>query len=121
MMTQGKSILRNVRYLPAAIMNRHYDLIDKLLQWMLIPRMMMMAIITLMCIIIPFIYMTAALKWWALFAIIVFIFALATPNYLVDDKWDSTFFKLPFVLLSSFLKSKISMTSSFLAFLIVIG
>ena len=103
MMTQGKSILRNVRYLPAAIMNRHYDLIDKLLQWMLIPRMMMMAIITLMCIIIPFIYMTAALKWWALFAIIVFIFALATPNYLVDDKWDSTFFKLPFVLLSSFL------------------
>lgn len=102
-MTQIRAILRNIRYLPAAIINRHYDLIDKLLQWMLIPRMMMMAIITLMCIIIPFIYMTAALKWWALFAIIVFIFALATPNYLVDDKWDSTFFKLPFVLLSSVL------------------
>ena len=103
MMTQGQAILRNVRYLPAAIMNRHYDLIDKLLQWMLIPRMMMMVIITIMCIGVPFIYMTAALKWWALFAIIVFFFALATPNYLVDDKWDSTFFKLPFVLLSSFL------------------
>lgn len=103
MMTQGQAILRNFRYLPAAIMNRHYDLIDKLLQWMLIPRMVMMVIITFMCIVIPFIYMTAALKWWALFAIIVFFFALATPNYLVDDKWDSTFFKLPFVLLSSFL------------------
>ena len=102
-MTQGQAILRNVRYLPVAIMNRHYDLIDKLLQWMLIPRIMMMAIITFMCIAVPFIYMTAALKWWALFAIIVFFFALATPNYLVDDKWDSTFFKLPFVLFSSVL------------------
>lgn len=103
MITQGKTILRNIRYLPAAIMNRHYALIDKLLQWMLIPRMMLMTIITLMCVVIPFIYMTAALKWWALFAIVIFLFALATPNYLVDEKWDSTFFKLPFVLFSSVL------------------
>ena len=104
MITQAKTFFRNIRYLPAAIMNRHYDLIDKLLQWMLMPRMMMMALITIMCIVIPFIYMTAALKWWALFAIVVFIFALATPNYLVDEKWDSTFFKLPFVLFSSVLE-----------------
>ena len=104
MITQAKTFFRNIRYLPAAIMNRHYDLIDKLLQWMLMPRMMMMALITFMCIVIPFIYMTAALKWWVLFAIVVFIFALATPNYLVDDKWDSTFFKLPFVLFSSVLE-----------------
>lgn len=104
MITQAKTFFRNIRYLPAAIMNRHYDLIDKLLQWMLMPRMIMMALITVMCIVIPFIYMTAALKWWALFAIVVFIFALATPNYLVDEKWDSTFFKLPFVLFSSVLE-----------------
>ena len=103
MLTQWRTILRNARYLPAALINRHYDLIDKLLQWMLIPRMMMMLIIVVMCIVIPFVYFTAALKWWALFAIVIFIFALATPNYLVDEKWDSTFYKVPFVLLSSVL------------------
>ena len=65
--------------------------------------MMMMLIIVVMCIVIPFVYFTAALKWWALFAIVIFIFALATPNYLVDEKWDSTFYKVPFVLLSSVL------------------
>ena len=102
--TQYLSIIRNIRYLPAALANRHYDLIDKLLQWLLIPRMIMMAVILLMSIIVPFIYMTAALKWWALFAIVLFIFALATPNYLVDDKWDSTFFKVPVVFLSSVLQ-----------------
>jgi len=57
-----------------------------------------------MCIITPFIYLTSAIKWWIMFVTVIFIFAIATPNYLVDDKWDSTFFKLPFVLFSSVLE-----------------
>ena len=96
--TQWKTFFHNIHYLPAALINRHYDLIDKLLQWMLIPRIVMMAIIT------PFIYMTAALKWWGIFTLVIFVFAIATPNYLVDEKWDSTFFKVPAVLFSSVLK-----------------
>lgn len=102
-LTQWLAALRNIRYLPKAIIQKHYDMIDKLLQWMLLPRMVMMVIILFMCLILPFIYFSMAIKWWALFAIILFIFAVATPNYLVDDKWDSTFFKVPFVLLSSVL------------------
>ena len=76
---------------------------DKLLQWMLLPRMIMMLVIIVMCLVVPFIYMSAALKWWALFGIVVLIFAIATPNYLVDEKWDRTFFLVPVVLLSSIL------------------
>ena len=102
-LTQWRAILRNLRYLPQAIIQKHYDLIDKLFQWMLLPRMVMMAMIIFMCLITPFIYFTMAIKWWALFAIVLFIFAMATPNYLVDEKWDSTFFKIPIVLLSSVL------------------
>ena len=102
-LTQWLAALRNIRYLPKAIIQKHYDMIDKLLQWMLLPRMVMMAIILLMCLITPFIYFTLAIKWWVLFATVLFIFAVATPNYLVDDKWNSTFFKVPFVLLSSIL------------------
>ena len=104
MMTQLRSVLRNIRYLPSALASRHFDMIDKLLQWMMVPRMIMMIVITIMCIVVPFIYFTAALKWWALFTFVVLIFAIATPNYLVDDKWDSTFFKVPVVLLSSLLR-----------------
>ena len=101
--TQWRAVFRNLRYLPTAIINRHYDLIDKLLQWMILPRIVMMAIIVFMCLITPFIYFTLAIKWWILFAIVLFIFAMATPNYLVDEKWDSTFFKIPIVLLSTVL------------------
>ncbi len=102
--TQIRTFFRNSRFLPLAILARHYDLADKIIQWMLIPRLILMAIIIAMSIVVPFIYFTAAVKWWALFAIILLIFAIATPNYLVDDKWDSTFFKVPFVLFSSILK-----------------
>jgi hypothetical protein len=60
----------------------------------------MMGIIVAMGVLMPFIYFSLALKWWALFAIVLFIFALATPNYLVDDKWDKTFFSIPIILLT---------------------
>ena len=103
-LAQWKTFIRNVHYLPAAIANRHYDMIDKLLQWMLLPRMIMMAIIIFMCVTIPFIYFSLAVKWWYIFAIVLFVFAMATPNYLVDDKWNSTFYKVPVVFMSSFLQ-----------------
>lgn len=102
-LSQLASIANSIRYLPGAIINQQYGLIDKLLQWLLFPRMILMVVITLMSIIMPFIYFTLAIKWWILFAVVVFIFAVATPNYLVDDKWDRTFFSLPIVLLSSLL------------------
>ena len=107
LMSHLATIVRNIRYLPGAIIQRHYDLIDKILQWMLLPRILMMGIIIAMGIFMPFIYFSLALKWWALFAIVLFIFALATPNYLVDDKWDHTFFSIPMILLA-FLLAKTS-------------
>ena len=54
-----------------------------------------------MSIFLPVIYTTLAFKWWGLFATTLLIFAIATPDYLVDDKWDSTFFKIPLVLMKS--------------------
>ena len=102
-MSQAYTALRNLPYLPGALIERNYDLLDKLLQWFLLPRMIMMGIIIVMSVVMPFIYFTLAVKWWALFAAILFIFALATPNYLVDDKWDRTFFLVPVILLSSLL------------------
>jgi cellulose synthase/poly-beta-1,6-N-acetylglucosamine synthase-like glycosyltransferase len=99
--SQFTNIIRNIHYLPVAIFTKHYNLTDKIIQWMILPRMIMMGIILIMGVIMPFIYFTLALKWWALFAIVLFIFAIATPNYLVDDKWDKTFYMLPVIFLSS--------------------
>ena len=96
---QLQNFVRNVRFLPGAIFSKQYDLADKIIQWMLIPRTTMVGIIMLMCIVLPFIYMTMAIKWWILGALALFFFALATPDYLVDEMWDKTFLRSPFVTL----------------------
>lgn len=100
-LAQYITLLRNIKYLPLALANRHYNWIDKIIQWMLVPRMVMMAVIIAMSIIIPVIYTSLAFKWWALFAVVLLVFALATPDYLVDEHWDGTFFKSPLVLMKS--------------------
>lgn len=93
--------IRNLKYLPGALLNQRYNIIDKIIQWLLIPRMIMMGIIIIMSLILPAIYTTLAFKWWALFAVVLLIFAIATPDYLVDEHWEATFFKSPLILMKS--------------------
>ena len=94
---QFHNLIRNIKFLPGAIFRKQYDLTDKIIQWMLVPRTTMVGIIMLMSIILPFIYLTLALKWWVLGSVALFVFALATPDYLVDEMWDKTFLRSPFV------------------------
>ena len=96
---QLQNFIRNVKFFPGAIFSKQYDLADKIIQWMLIPRTTMVGIIMLMCIVLPFIYLTMAIKWWIMGALVLFFFALATPDYLVDEMWDKTFLRSPFVTL----------------------
>lgn len=99
--SQLSSLLKNIHHLPWAIITRQYDLADKIIQWMLFPRLPLMAIIVLMSAVLPFIYMSLAMKWWGLFAFVLFIFALATPDYLVDSNWNSSSLKTPLILMKS--------------------
>lgn len=98
---QFHNVIRNIKFLPGAIFRKQYDLADKIIQWMLLPRTTMMAIILLMSIVLPFIYLTLAIKWWILAALALFIFALVTPDYLIDEVWDNSFLRSPFTSLWS--------------------
>lgn len=95
--TQLHTLINNIHYLPSAVFNRHYDHIDKILQWMLVPRIIMMGIIAIMGIVLPFIYFSLAIKWWIVAALALFAFSLATPNYLVDKNWNKDFLNAPIV------------------------
>lgn len=96
---QIQNFIRNIKFLPGAIFSKKYDLADKLIQWMLIPRTTMVGIIMLLSVVLPFISLVSALKWWLLGSIALFFFALATPDYLVDEMWDKTFLRSPLVTL----------------------
>ena len=102
---QTRSFIKNVRFLPAAIFNKHYDTADKIIQWMLLPRSIMFAIIFVMCATLPFIYLTIAIKWWVIGAIWGFSLTLSTPDDLVDKNWDKDFIMLPLTTASNIIKN----------------
>ena len=104
---QIQNLARNIKFLPGAILRKQYDWADKLIQWMLMPRTSMMGIIMLMSLILPFIYLTMAIKWWIVGSLALFFFALATPDYLVDEMWDRTFLRSPFVTLWGIISTKL--------------
>ena len=104
---QFQNLIRNIKFLPGAIFNKQYDLADKLIQWMLVPRTVMVGIIMLMGVILPFIYLSLVLKWWAIGAICLLFFALATPDYLVDEMWDKTFLRSPLVTVWGIIHTKL--------------
>ena len=93
---QFQNVIRNIKFLPGAIFRKQYDLADKIIQWMLLPRTTMMGIMILMSIILPFIYLTLVIKWWILTAFVLFIFALVTPDYLINEVWENSLLRSPF-------------------------
>ena len=104
---QIQNVFRNIKFLPGAIFRKQYDLADKIIQWMLVPRTSMVGIIMLMSLILPFIYFSLAVKWWVLGSLALLIFALATPDYLVDEMWDKTFLRSPFITLWGIISTKL--------------
>ena len=92
---QYRALFKNIHYLPSAIINQQYDWMDKIIQWMLIPRSIMFVIVLVMDITLPFIYLTLAIKWWIVTVIWGLALAIATPNELVDKNWDKDFISLP--------------------------
>lgn len=100
---QLHSLLNYIKFLPSAIINTRYDQIDKYIQWMLVPRTIMMGIMAIMSIALPFIYFTLAVKWWIAAALVLFAFSLVTPNYLVDKNWDRDYLYAPLITVGAIL------------------
>ena len=81
--------------LPRAILSGNIDYSDKLIQWMLPPRLILVGGIIVMGSIMQIIDWPLALKWWALFLIMGVTLCLAIPDKLVDDRFKKSINKLP--------------------------
>lgn len=91
-------ILRqSIKDLPQAIWKRNWDYADKLIQWMMLPRVVVMGFSFSFAILLLFIDWVWAIKWWFIFILLMYSFAMAIPDFLVDKKLKKTFHKLPLV------------------------
>ena len=101
---QYKVLLKNIYNLPNAIIHRDYDHADKIIQWLLMPRIVTVGITIAMSLILPFIYFSLVLKWWLVGLILGFAFSFATPNHMVGPHWDNDFLLLPVRVFTSLAK-----------------
>ena len=93
---QWKTVFRD---LPHSILSGNVDYCDKLIQWMLPPRLILFGGIIVMGCIMQIVDWPLALKWWGLFFIMGITLCLAIPDRLVDDQFKKSINKLPLLFL----------------------
>lgn len=102
MAAQVNSLGLNFKKFFPALYHRNFDLADKIFQWMMLPRSILLALIVFMGGLMPVLYAyldmhwwQLALKWWIVFFILLLTFAIAIPNYLVDDRFNKAMRQVP--------------------------
>lgn len=90
---------RVMRDLPGAIVSFNIDYVDKLLQWLLPPRLILFGGIITMGCVMQILDWPLALKWWVLFIIMGISLCLAIPDKLVDEQFKKSIYKLPLLFL----------------------
>jgi len=100
---QFSSLYSGLKDLPKSLINLRVDYIDKVFQWMLLPRILILGICGLMAFFITIISWKESLRWWILVAILLFVFALAVPDNLVTNTNIRALKKLPIIFILMFL------------------
>ncbi len=94
---QYYSLFVNIGNLPSAILSGNFDYADRILQWLIFPRTILLGLIFLFGILSILLSWTACIKWWGLLFTLLLTMAIATPNYLVDNKFNKAMKAIPFM------------------------
>lgn len=92
---QYYSLFTNIGNLPGAILSGNFDYADRILQWLIFPRTILLGLTILFGILMIFVDWTSCIKWWGLLFALLFTMALAVPNYLVDAKFNKAMKAIP--------------------------
>jgi len=74
-----------------------FDYADRILQWFIFPRTILLGILLLFSFLSVYFHWSACLKWWGLLLTFLLTMAIATPNYLVDSKFNKAMKAIPFL------------------------
>lgn len=101
--TQYAALIKGIKWLPESIVKFNFDYIDKIIQWMLLPRVVIMGLISLLAVIFLIIDWTLSIKWLILLFCLTVALILATPNSMLSKRTLRALRKLPVVFLLMFI------------------
>lgn len=97
--SQHSILKKGLRDLPHAILHRQTDYCNKIVQWLILPRIILLGCCGLIALGLLFIDWWMAIKWWALLSLLVVTFCFAIPDYLVTNRFIRVLSKIPLLFL----------------------
>lgn len=101
--TQFNNLFSGISQLPGAILRGKWDYCDKLFQWMMPPRILLLGFVILISCFLSVINIFLSIKWWGLLLFIAITFSLAVPDYLVDKQFKKAIVSLPILFFLMFI------------------
>ncbi|WP_165157790.1 glycosyltransferase family 2 protein [Parabacteroides sp. ZJ-118] len=101
--TQFSNLFSGILKMPVAMLKGKWDYCDKLFQWMMPPRVLLLGFIILIAIILTILDFVASIKWWCLLILLGITFSIAVPDYLVDKKFKKAIISVPILFILMFL------------------
>ncbi len=96
---QFGSLRAGLPHLPAALLKGNIDYVDKMLQWMLLPRIVLLAAILLLSTLTTLCSVPSGIKWWVLSGVLVVTLAVAIPRKLLNARLLKALVQLPWLAL----------------------
>lgn len=100
--TQFGSLARGLRGLPKALVTFNFDYIDKVIQWMMLPRVVVLGLICIMIIATFIVDWQLSMKWMFLLISLIVAFLMAIPQYLLTKRSLHALKRVPVVFLLMF-------------------
>lgn len=90
-------LLKALKDLPKALKERNFDYCNKIFQWMIPPRILLLGSIGTMAVITSVACFWTSLKWWGLLFLLLLTFFVAIPNHLLNKRLCKAIVRLPWL------------------------
>ncbi len=97
---------------PKAFFSGNFDYCDKIIQWIMPSRILLITIIVLAGIFIPYLNWALALKWWVLLAVLLFSFSLSIPEKFISIRTFWAIVMIPFTIINVLINKFFSLFKS---------
>ncbi|MDO4165097.1 MAG: glycosyltransferase family 2 protein [Bacteroides sp.] len=98
---QYKSTLLAIVQFPLAFLQGKWDLCEKLFQWLMPSRLLLIAYIAICAVVMTLINWPLSFKWYILLGVLFLSYLMAMPDGEIRHRFRKSFWLLPFMILAS--------------------
>jgi Glycosyltransferases, probably involved in cell wall biogenesis len=99
---QFASLWQALPDLPNAVFTKNIDYCDKIAQWIMLPRVLLIGTIGSAAILITIINWEWSIKWWVLLLLLFLALCMAVPDYLVNKQLKKAIWMVPLLAINMF-------------------